>query len=178
MALSKDNSALWSDIKTLYNNLNEARTKFSFTTTSVPENQGQNFQPSNVSNLKDLVEEMKTNSYIGSTADTSSVATPAIGEVIRPDSFTQLSTIIDNVGAACVYNSTSFDSTFRGGFDGLRFSRGTNFVSFFSANFSTFDSAFRAAFRSEFRSTFRASFDGRCASQCSGGRFRFTGSFR
>ena len=121
---------------------------------------------------------MKTNSYVGSIADTSSVATPAIGEVIRPDSFTQLSTIIDNVGAACVYNSTSFDSNFRSGFDGLRFTRGTTFVSFFSANFSTFDSAFRSTFRADFDSAFRSSFDARCASQCSGGSFRFTGSFR
>lgn len=188
--MSTGNLALWNDIKKLYNNLNEVRSKFELNTITPPENKGISVVPTDVKNLKDLVEAMTTNSYIGSIASTSEVIVPVKGEKLIEEPFLKLDEIIANVREVCNYNSNAtFDSST---FNGTSFGNSSCFGSSFggcSFNASAFFSTVRVSFCPSFdsssfngssfnSSSFRSSFNSSCASSCSGGSFRFTGSYR
>lgn len=124
MALQKDNIVDWTDIEQIYTNLNTARTKFSFSTVPIPNEEGNKPIPSHITSLKDLVQNMTTNSWLSSVAQTNSVSTPTTGDLLQPTSATQLSSIIDNINNTCIhfggnygYNSTYFSGNY--GWDGF-----------------------------------------------------------
>ena len=231
MALVRDNSALWQDIKDLYTSLNTTASKFGMSQSTVPEKKETNFVTANVTDLKTLVQALSSNKYIGNAADTSGVTVPVRDAVIQPTGMTQLRTIIETSNAQCIhdasYNSsyntsyrtsynasynasyrtsyqTSYQSTYNSSYNATyRTSYQTSYQSTYNSSYnasydSSYDSSFRgsynssydSSFRSSYQSTydssfrsgydasFRGSYNSSCASQCSGGSFRFTGSFR
>lgn len=114
MSLSQGSNVSWSDIQTIYNNLNAARQKFSFATVSVPSNPGYTM-PSQVSDLKSRIEELRSNKYVGNTALTN-VTVPARGTLLYPNIFNSMATTVKRIQDTCVFdnfcNHCGFSSDF------------------------------------------------------------------
>ena len=80
MALSTGSQAAWSDIQTLFTNLNTARTKFSFATiTPTPAGgAGTSITTTNtIAQLKTNIDAMKSNTFLSSTLSSLSLTIPA-----------------------------------------------------------------------------------------------------
>ena len=103
MSLSKGSSVSWSDIQTIYNNLNTARKKFSFATVTVPSNPGI-AKPSQISSLKNSIEELRSNRYVGNTALTN-VTVPSRGALLYPNIFSSMTTTIRRIQDTCVFDN-------------------------------------------------------------------------
>lgn len=87
MALSTGSQAAWSDIQTLFTNLNTARTKFSFATiTPTPAGgAGTSITTTNtIAQLKTNIDAMKSNTFLSSTLSSFSLTVPAPGTLIQP----------------------------------------------------------------------------------------------
>lgn len=116
MALSKGSPANWSDIQTLFTNLNTGRKKFNYSTISPSPagGAGTTITTTNtISQLKTAIDGMKNNSYLSSTLSSFSVSIPARGTLITP---TTLNTITSTISQ--INNTNAFDS-FRSSFDGF-----------------------------------------------------------
>ena len=112
MAISTNNKLSWTDIQTLYNNLNTARTKFGFSTVTVPSNPGI-AKPSQIETLNSYVNNMSSNKYLTNVAATG-VTVPKVGTLIYPLEFTKIKTTIDKIQNTCAFDS--FDSSFHASF--------------------------------------------------------------
>ena len=108
MALSAGNKVVWSDIQTIYNNLNTARQHCSIATVTVPGNPGQTV-PSTVQSLKDAIEACRSNSYVSSAGTwRTDVTVPSRGSLLYSDIFTRMSTTVENIRRTCMHNSANF----------------------------------------------------------------------
>ncbi|MGF6375093.1 putative RND superfamily exporter protein [Clostridiales Family XIII bacterium PM5-7] len=161
MGLIKDNNTSWSDIKTLYTNLNTARTKFGFETATVPEKEAEITTPTDITDIKSLIEAMTTNSYVGSTASTESVIVPASGDIMQPTPFTEMETIIQNVNDTCAHNASYFagnyayNSSFNSsnyGYNSTFNSSNYGFNSSFNSNWNSGNYSFNSSFNSNWNS--------------------------
>ena len=108
MSLTQGSIASWSDIQTIYNNLNTARKKFSISTVSVPNNPG-TMSPTQVTALKNAIEAMSSNKYVSSTANTG-ITVPAVGTLIYPDIFNSMSNTITKIQNKCIHNASFYTS--------------------------------------------------------------------
>lgn len=132
----------WSDIETLYSNLNKVRTKYSFTELSVPNEQNILATPSTISTLKTVIEGMSANTDLGDTTNTDIITVPQQGELLDEDPLIGLAAVIDNMTNACAGNFSFNGSNFS--FSGNRNFNATNFGftcdftpgATFSSNFS------------------------------------------
>jgi hypothetical protein len=106
MALSQGSVASWADIQSLYSALNTARTKFGFSTVTVPSNPGTMINTS-VSNLNSLVNAMSSNKYLKNVAVTG-VSVPARGDLIAVSPFSKISTTITRIQGTCAHDSFTF----------------------------------------------------------------------
>ena len=108
MALSAGNKVVWSDIQTIYNNLNTARQHCSIATVTVPSNPGKTV-PSTVQSLKDAIEACRSNSYVSRAGTWSTgVTVPSRGSLLYSDIFTRMSTTVENIRRTCMHNSANF----------------------------------------------------------------------
>ena len=103
MALSTGNTAIWSDIQSLYTRLNTQRTRFGFSTVTVPGNPG-TMVPKNISDLNTKVNEMRSNGYLTSVAITN-VTVPSSGTLIKANPYTQISDTITKISGVCPFCS-------------------------------------------------------------------------
>ena len=103
MSISKGSTLQWSDIQTLYNNLNTARRKFDYRTVTVPSNPGK-VLPSQVTSLKNSIEELRNSFYVGSTANTG-ITVPSSGTLVYPNIFTTMSNKISAINKLCAHDS-------------------------------------------------------------------------
>lgn len=103
MALSTGNTAIWSDIQSLYTRLNTERTRFGFSTVTVPGNPG-TMVPKNISDLNTKVNEMSSNGYLTSVAITN-VTVPSSGTLIKANPYTQISDTITKISGVCPFCS-------------------------------------------------------------------------
>lgn len=116
MALSTGSQAAWSDIQTLFTNLNTARTKFSFATiTPTPAGgAGTNITTTNtIAQLKTNIDAMKSNTFLSTTLSNFSLTVPAPGTLIQPTLLNQISGTIDQIQAKDAFrpgNSFGFSS--------------------------------------------------------------------
>ena len=108
MSLTQGSIASWSDIQTIYNNLNTARKKFSISTVSVPDNPG-TMSPTQVTALKNAIEAMSSNKYVSTTANTG-ITVPAVGTLIYPDIFNSMSSTITKIQNKCIHNASFYTS--------------------------------------------------------------------
>lgn len=91
----------WNDIKTIYNNLNITKRQYGIAQDKVPELKDNTAAISNITNLKDLIQAMSSNSHIGQNASTTTVAIPKSGDALRTNTFTDLNAIIEKVHDNC-----------------------------------------------------------------------------
>lgn len=92
----------WSDIQTIYSNLNKTRRKYGIGTVSTP-NLTSNLTKNNaITSLRDLINEMSSNSHVGSNASTSAVAIPSAGAKITTTTFTELNEVIKKAEQNCI----------------------------------------------------------------------------
>lgn len=103
MALSTGNTAIWSDIQSLYTRLNTERTRFGFSKVTVPGNPG-TMVPKNISDLNTKVNEMSSNGYLTSVAITN-VTVPSSGTLIKANPYTQISDTITKISGVCPFCS-------------------------------------------------------------------------
>ena len=148
--------------------MNTAREKFNFVPFDyeMEQNnlQGKKATTTPIEVIKGLLEEMKTNAYVGSAADTSSIPIPTRGTLITPQPFEELGDVIYEVGQICAYSGCSFSC-----FTARNFSS-FNGAGVFSANVSGFNSSNVSGFNSSNHSGFNsASFK---ASSFRGSSFR------
>ena len=127
MALQQNNIVDWTDIENIYTNLNTARTKFNFSTVTIPDEQENKPIPSHISSLKDLIQNMTSNTWLTSIASTSGVSVPSTSDLLEPTAFNQLSTIVNNMNNTCIhfgsnygYDAADFGSNY--GYDAADFS--------------------------------------------------------
>lgn len=106
MAFSAGNTVSWSDVQTLYNNLNAAKTHIGQSTVSVPGNPGFTV-PSTVTNLKNAIESCKSNGYVGNTALTG-ITVPSSGALLYPDIFNKMNNTIAAIKNTCLHNGADF----------------------------------------------------------------------
>lgn len=128
----KGDKVQWSDITALYTKLNTARTKFSFSTVTAPSNQGKTALAQDVKTLSNFINEMQSNSFLGSIA--ASNVNPAVGTLMYPSFLDTLETTINNIQNTCTFGNSSFgDSSF--GFGDTGFSFGDTSFSFGNTSF-------------------------------------------
>ena len=113
MALKAGDKATWADISGLYERLNTQRTKFSFSTVSIPNNQNTVARSSHIASLNSFIVEMRSNSFLSSVIP-SSIAAPTVGTPLTPPS--TIDTLLTTITNTCAFGNSSFsDSSFRFG---------------------------------------------------------------
>lgn len=113
MALERKKRLDWSDIQSIYNSLNQARDKFSMNRVTVPEETRKKAVPSNVSDLKDEITSMVTNSYIQAAGiTTNNIQVPERKTLIYPSPFVAMKNTIDQILDVCPHNGTYHASGF------------------------------------------------------------------
>lgn len=143
MALTSNQETLWNDIVSIYNNINSARAKFGVTKVSIPSHTAYQvpIKSAHVTDLKNALEDLRTDSYVGSNANTG-ITIPSVDELVTLTPFTTINSKATNIVNNVCRHDSSFRSSFRASFDGF-----------------SFDSSHRSSFDSSHRSSFNGSHD-------------------
>lgn len=115
---------LWNELKTLYTELNEQRTKFKMSTVTVPFKENEQTKVTDISDLKDAIQAMTAHAQIGNEASTTSVIVPDQYSQMRQTPITQMRTVINRI------SNLSFNGSNFSGFN----PNGSNFGSTFDPN--------------------------------------------
>ena len=115
---------LWNELKTLYTELNEQRTKFKMSTVTVPSRENEQTKVTDISTLKDAIQAMTAHAQIGNEASTTSVIVPDQYSQMRQTPITQMRTVINRI------SNLSFNGSNFSGFN----PNGSNFGSTFDPN--------------------------------------------
>lgn len=127
--MQSNQRANWSDILELYEKLNTERTRYNFSTVSP--NNDTKIQTNDILSLKNYIQEMTSNSNLTFVASTENITVPEQGTKITPVSFTDLSTIIDNISSTAT-NASNY--SYCGGYNGSNYSYNSSNNSFNSTN--------------------------------------------
>lgn len=150
MSVSSSGKVKWSDISTLFTNLNTARAKF-FPSQS-------NFSPSSggtdgvvlaklIQDLNKYIESFSSNAYVRTRANISQNP-PNAGDLISPTIINTFETTIRSINDTCAYDSSN-DSSYRGSYDS----------SDNSSYRGSYDSSDRSSYRGSYNSSYRSSYD-------------------
>lgn len=112
MSLNKDKTAVWSDIQSLYSNLNTQLSRFSISQISVPDHKDDLSLIQDINDLKTAINKLTSNSYLSNKVSTSGVTVPVRDSVMAPLPFTQMKTIVERVAAFCNTNASQNTSSF------------------------------------------------------------------
>lgn len=143
MSVSSSGVVNWSNIQTLFTNLNTARAKF-FPSQS-------NFSPSSggqdgvilaklIQDLNRYIESFSSNSYVGTRANISQ-SPPNANDLISPTLINTFETTIRTINDTCAYDS-SYNGGYRAGYD------------------SSYDGGYRGGYDSGYNGSYRGSYDG------------------
>lgn len=143
MSVSSSGVVNWSNIQTLFTNLNTARAKF-FPSQS-------NFSPSSggqdgvilaklIQDLNRYIESFSSNSYVGTRANISQ-SPPNVNDLISPTLINTFETTIRTINDTCAYDS-SYNGGYRAGYD------------------SSYDGGYRGGYDSSYDGGYRGSYDG------------------
>lgn len=143
MSVSSSGVVNWSNIQTLFTNLNTARAKF-FPSQS-------NFSPSSggqdgvilaklIQDLNRYIESFSSNSYVGTRANISQ-SPPNTNDLISPTLINTFETTIRTINDTCAYDS-SYNGGYRAGYD------------------SSYDGGYRGGYDSSYDGGYRGSYDG------------------
>ena len=125
MALSENNLMSWSDIETLFSNLNTARKKFSFSTVSTPSNRGVTARTDVATSIERYIEDMSSSKYLTGVAVVNDTM-PRVNELISPLVFTRMSTVISNINNTCAFDATNNGFSFNSSDNGFSFRTSNN----------------------------------------------------
>ena len=109
MSLTQGSKVEWADIVSLYTTLNQARSKFGFSTVTVPINQNTLTLASTISTLNNFVTEMKSNSHL--TSITTGTTVPSRGDLLKPAPLTTLQNQVTTAFNTCNFGNTSFGNS-------------------------------------------------------------------
>ena len=143
MSVSSSGVVNWSNIQTLFTNLNTARAKF-FPSQS-------NFSPSSggqdgvilaklIHDLNRYIQSFSSNSYVGTRANISQ-SPPNANDLISPTLINTFETTIRTINDTCAYDS-SYNGGYRAGYD------------------SSYDGGYRGGYDSSYDGGYRGSYDG------------------
>lgn len=111
MSVQQYDYPTWEDVENLYENLNVERERFSMTEVQIMDNPDY-FVNKFLQTLKDKIQEMTSNSYISTTADTKDIIVPKKLDYIFPWHFLQFQDLIDKISDVCLFDPcTCFDYT-------------------------------------------------------------------
>lgn len=170
MALSSKNTVLWDDLKMLFLRVSAEKQRFGFADSNPDSNFLNNpviAMASTISDLSTKINEMTSNQYLQSVADTSGVSLPGKNEIITPLALASLSSILDEIeettgiGAVCTTHNASHELT--GSCTTHRTDNTTFHNSFDSGFYSSDDSGFYSSDDTGFNNDFGSS-----KSVCSG----------
>lgn len=106
MALSVGSRVDWDDIRSIYNRLNTVRTKFSFNTVVTPNSQGTQIKTTDVSDIKTIMDGMKSNSYLAPIT-TDNIVIPEKGSLLEISPFTNISNVLGIMENTCAHATCS-----------------------------------------------------------------------
>ena len=109
MSLTQGSKVEWADIVNLYTTLNQARSKFGFSTVTVPSNQNTLTLASTISTLNNFVTEMKSNSHL--TSITTGTTVPSRGDLLKPAPLTTLQNQVTTAFNTCNFGNSSFGNS-------------------------------------------------------------------
>lgn len=112
MAISTNNTTLYSDIYALFTSLNTARQKHSLATISAPASlvQGQLTKTDVPSTLKSYIE-ASTDSHVRAANVSTGVTIPSVGTLLAPSIFTRFSSVITTINNTC-HNDANYGNCF------------------------------------------------------------------
>lgn len=146
MALTQGSSASWADIMNLFDRALSEQHRFGLTPSrELNTNKTQErIAASEIQDLVDILDTLKSHESVGAAADTSEIIVPAVGTKIQPEVFNRISSVIGAVEDVCSF--TSFSSCFSFGFCSFRGSyfdsNSNNFTGFtFNTTPCTFNSS-------------------------------------
>lgn len=115
MAISSNSKINWSDIQTIFTNLNTARKKF-FPSQSdfqaAPGGQSTQAMAQLAQNLNKYIESFSSSGYVGSRANISENP-PSAGDLISPIIFNRFTTTIRSINDTCAHDA-SYNASHRG----------------------------------------------------------------
>ena len=137
MSLNSGNRVEWNDIRNIYTKLNTERQRFNFSTVTVSSKEEEPLLATDITDLKDVVDEMKSHTQLSSVVSAIEIPNATPGEIVKPTSFEKIDTLIENIQSTPTYGSNyGYNSSYHGGNYGYN---STNY-GFDSANFG-FDSS-------------------------------------
>lgn len=105
MALSQGSAVSWSDITTLFTNLNSARTKYGFSSVSASGGVGTQVTTGAMSTLASGVTEMASKGNLSQYAVINGTI-PVVGDLITPTYLKNISTSISEINTCSTYNAS------------------------------------------------------------------------
>lgn len=100
----------WSDVRALYDTLNTAQTRFSQTRTTAPSNGERHARQSDITTLKNEIENLRNVSYVGTQAIFSNFTAPRASELMKRVPLEEIRSKLDTINGICAYNGADYTS--------------------------------------------------------------------
>lgn len=89
----------------MYERLNTQRQRFGFTAKTIGDNAGVRATITDVTNLKDAIQEMTSHSQLTTVASTSGVTVPNVGDLLTTSPYAQMDEIVTRMSTVAVNGS-------------------------------------------------------------------------
>lgn len=154
MVLSKDNSALWADIQTLYEELTAQRTRLGAAQSPIPASRvGSNILDSDPNSLVDEITALRSNTYVSQAGvDMSNLVKVTKDTIITANPYEQVKIVEDKLGDVCPHNSSDFSSNF--GYNQSYFSSDFAYNQTFFASLNSYNQSLFSSLNSYNQSNF------------------------
>ena len=100
----------WSDVRALYDTLNTAQTRFSQTRTTAPSKGERHARQSDITTLKNEIENLRNVSYVGTQAIFSNFTAPRANELMKRVPLGEIRGKLDTINGICAYNGADYTS--------------------------------------------------------------------
>ena len=123
----------WSDVRALYDTLNTAQTRFSQSRTTAPSNEGRRTRESDITTLKNEIENLRNVSYVGTQATFSNFTAPRANELMKRVPLEEIRSKLDTINGICAYDGANYTSN--NGYRGANYtSNNSQRSSYYSSN--------------------------------------------
>lgn len=100
----------WSDVRALYDTLNTAQTRFSQARTTAPSKGERHARQSDITTLKNEIENLRNVSYVGTQAIFSNFTAPRANELMKRVPLEEIRGKLDTINGICAYNGANYTS--------------------------------------------------------------------
>ena len=123
----------WSEVRALYDTLNTAQTRFSQSRTTAPSNEGRRTRESDITTLKNEIENLRNVSYVGTQATFSNFTAPRANELMKRVPLEEIRSKLDTINGICAYDGANYTSN--NGYRGANYtSNNSQRSSYYSSN--------------------------------------------